>query len=60
MVGEHDEAIRQHELLFSLPGGPSVLLLRLEPVWRPLSDHPRFPDLLRTYDSFPSSSPRSP
>jgi len=46
MVGEFDLAIDQIEFLLSIPGGLSVPLLRLEPVWAPLREHPRFKKLL--------------
>jgi tetratricopeptide (TPR) repeat protein len=46
MVGEFDLAIDQIEFLLSIPGGLSIPLLRLEPVWAPLRDHPRFKKLL--------------
>jgi len=46
MVGEHDAAIDQLEFLLSIPGELSIPLLRLEPAWAPLRDHPRFKRLL--------------
>jgi len=46
MVGEFDLAIDQIELLLSKPGELSIPLLRLEPAWAPLRDHPRFKKLL--------------
>ena len=46
MVGEFDLAIDQIEFLLSIPGGLSIPLLRLEPVWAPLREHPRFKKLL--------------
>jgi serine/threonine-protein kinase len=48
MVGEFDAAIDQLEFLLSGPGEMSIPLLRLEPVWNPLRDHPRFKRLLET------------
>ncbi len=47
MVGEFDLAINQIEFLLSIPGGLSIPLLRLEPVWAPLREHPRFKKLLK-------------
>jgi serine/threonine protein kinase/Flp pilus assembly protein TadD len=47
MVGEFDSAIDQLEFLLSIPGGLSVPLLRLEPVWAPLREHPRFKKLVQ-------------
>ena len=46
MVGEYDEAIDQIEFLLSRPGGLSIPLLRLDPTWDPLRDHPRFKKLI--------------
>ena len=47
MVGEFDLAIDQLEFLLSIPGELSIPLLRLEPVWAPLREHPRFRKLLQ-------------
>jgi len=46
MVGEYDAAIDQLEFLLSRPGEMSIPLLRLDPAWEPLRDHPRFKKLL--------------
>jgi len=46
MVGEFDAAIDQLEFLLSVPGEMSIPLLRLNPAWDPLRDHPRFKKLL--------------
>jgi serine/threonine protein kinase/tetratricopeptide (TPR) repeat protein len=46
MVGESDAAIDQLEFLLSVPGELSIPLLRLDPVWDPLHNHPRFKKLL--------------
>jgi len=46
MVGEFDAAIDQLEFLLSLPEFLSIHLLRLDPTWEPLRDHPRFKNLL--------------
>ena len=46
MVGEFDAAINQLELLLSKPGRMSIPLLRLDPAWDPLRNHPRFKKLL--------------
>ena len=48
MVGEFDAAIEKLEFLLSVPGEMSIHLLRLDPVWEPLRDHPRFKKLLET------------
>jgi serine/threonine protein kinase/tetratricopeptide (TPR) repeat protein len=47
MVGEFDLAIDQIEFLLSIPGELSIPLLRLDPVWAPLREHPRFKKLLQ-------------
>jgi Tfp pilus assembly protein PilF len=49
MVGEYDAAIDQFELLLSIPSPLSVQLLRVDPLWDPLRDHPRFQKLLEDY-----------
>jgi tetratricopeptide (TPR) repeat protein len=46
MVGEYDEAIDQVEYLLSVPGEMSIPLLRLDPAWDPLRNHPRFKKLV--------------
>ncbi len=46
MVGEYDAAIDRLEFLLSFPGWMSIPMLRLDPIWDPLRDHPRFQKLL--------------
>ena len=46
MVGEYDKAIDQIEYLLSIPGELSIPLLRIDPKWDPLRNHPRFQKLL--------------
>ena len=46
MVGQHDEAIEKLEHLMSIHGPFSVHLLRLDPAWDPLRNHPRFKKLI--------------
>jgi len=50
MVGEYDDAIDQIEYLLSIPSWLSVPLLRIDPRWDPLRDHPRFHALLEKYE----------
>jgi serine/threonine-protein kinase len=50
MVGEHAAAIDQLDHLLSIPSGISVPLLRIDPAWDPLRDHPRFQALLEKYE----------
>jgi hypothetical protein len=45
-LGEHDAALDQIETLLAIPGWLSKPWLTLDPVWRPLHDHPRFKRLL--------------
>ena len=47
LLGEHDLAIDQLERLSSLTAGPTPGLLRAEPEWEPLRQHPRFEQLAR-------------
>lgn len=46
MVGEYDLAIDQLEFLLSKPGVLSIPLLRLDPAWEPLREHPDFKKLV--------------
>ena len=48
MVGDLDAGVDQLEFLLSIPGNMSIPLLRLDPVWNPLRDHPRFKKLLKS------------
>jgi serine/threonine protein kinase/tetratricopeptide (TPR) repeat protein len=49
MVGEHDDALQEIESILSIPAEFSVELLRIEPIWDPLRDHPRYKELLAKY-----------
>jgi tetratricopeptide (TPR) repeat protein len=49
MVGEYEAALEQIDLLLSIPGHLSTKLLQLDPVWKPLWNHPEFKKLLETY-----------
>jgi len=42
MVGEHEAAITELEGLLSIPSHLSAAVLRMEPRWDPLREHPRF------------------
>jgi len=46
MVGDYDAAIDRLEYLLSIPSWISVPLLRIDPTWAPLRNHPRFQKLL--------------
>jgi serine/threonine-protein kinase len=50
MVGEYDAAVEQLEYLLSIPSDISVPLLRIDPTWDPLRDHPRFQAMLAKYE----------
>jgi serine/threonine protein kinase/tetratricopeptide (TPR) repeat protein len=50
-VGEVEKALELIDELLSIPCDLSVGLLRLDPVWDPLRDHPRFHALLEKYDT---------
>jgi len=45
-VGEYDSAVAKLERLLSIPSLLSVPLLRIDPHWQPLRDHPRFQRLM--------------
>ncbi len=49
MLGEQDAAVDQLELLLSIPSEITVPLLRLDPVWDPLREHPRFQGLVEKF-----------
>jgi serine/threonine-protein kinase len=49
MVGEYDAAIDQLEILLAMPSNTAVPMLRIDPAWNPLRDHPRFQALLEKY-----------
>jgi pentatricopeptide repeat protein len=49
-VGQSHKALDLIEKLLSIPCDFSVGLLRLDPVWDPLRDHPRFQALLEKYE----------
>jgi serine/threonine protein kinase/Tfp pilus assembly protein PilF len=46
MVGEYDATIDQLEYLLGIPGELSIPLIRIDPVWDPLRNHPRFKKLI--------------
>jgi non-specific serine/threonine protein kinase len=50
MVGEYDLAIDKLEYLFSIPGELSVPYIKIDPVWRPLLNIPRFKNVLEQYE----------
>lgn len=50
MVGEYDAAVNQIEFLLSVPGELSIPLLKIDPIWDPLRNHPRFQKLLESYN----------
>lgn len=49
MVGEYDTALSIIEYLLINPSGLSVKLLQLDPVWKPLSNNPKFKSMLKRY-----------
>jgi TolB-like protein/Flp pilus assembly protein TadD len=48
-VGEPDEALRLLDHLLIVPSGLSVWMLKLDPVWDPLRNDPRFQALIDKY-----------
>jgi TolB-like protein/tRNA A-37 threonylcarbamoyl transferase component Bud32 len=51
LVGDYDAALDQIEYLLSVPCEFSVGLLKLDPRWDPLRDHPRYQKLLKEYQT---------
>ncbi len=49
MVGEYDAAIDQLEALLAIPSPTAVPMLRIDPTWDRLRDHPHFQRLLEQY-----------
>ena len=49
MTGQSELAISQIESLLSMPSLLTVQLLKLQAVWDPLRDHPRFQELIEKY-----------
>ena len=45
-VGEYERAIDQLEFLLSITSWVSVNSLRIDPIWEPVRDNPRFRRLL--------------
>jgi tetratricopeptide (TPR) repeat protein len=50
MVGDYDQALDLIEYLLSHPSELSVPLLKIDPKWDPLRDHPRFQALIEKYE----------
>jgi serine/threonine-protein kinase len=48
-AGEADAALDEIERLLAQPSWLSVHTLRLDPLWDPIRDHPRFRALLARY-----------
>ena len=51
MVGEYDAAIDRLESLLAVLSPTAVPMLRIDPVWDPLRDNPRFQALLAKYEN---------
>jgi TolB-like protein/Tfp pilus assembly protein PilF len=50
-VGEAEQAIEILEGLLTRPSQVTVPLLKIQPVWDPIRNHPRFVELLKRHDS---------
>ena len=49
MTGEYDLAIDKVDYLLSIPGVLSVPYIKIDPVWKPLLNIPRFQKVLEKY-----------
>jgi len=47
VAGEYEAAINQLQYLLSVPSEISIPLLKIDPIWDPLRDHPKFQKLLK-------------
>jgi hypothetical protein len=50
MVGEYDKALDELDYLMSIPSLCSPAFLRVDPIFAPLQDLPRFNELVAKYD----------
>ncbi|UCE67230.1 MAG: protein kinase [Candidatus Zixiibacteriota bacterium] len=46
IIGDYDSAVEQLKALLSMPGFASIPYLKLDPIWKPLYDHPGFQELI--------------
>ena len=51
LFGEDEEALRQLELVLSVPSYNSVAMVRVNPVWQRFKTNPRFRALLAKYEA---------
>ena len=49
LLGDYDRALDQLEQLLSIPSGMNLNLIRLDPDYQPLREHPRFQGLVEKY-----------
>ena len=46
LSGNHDAALDEIELLLSIPALTTLEMLKVDPIWEPVWEHPRFLRLL--------------
>ena len=51
VIGDYDDAVNSLEQLSGVSAVVSVPVLRIDPLWDPLREHPRFQALLAKFEN---------